>query len=300
MNEPLVIWNGKAGASASALEIRQQLAESGGCLIAETERPEEVGERIQEAIEKGCPRIIAAGGDGTVNLVLQAVAAANDPLVEMAILPLGTGNDLARTLGMSLTPEEAVLQVLGGEVFEADVLRCTWDGGSRIVANMCTAGNTGVYLTQLTPEMKQRWGPYCYIRGVIDVLRDLQAFDVRVEWPDEPVQSLSILNIFAANGRTTGGGMEIAPDAQLDDGLIDVVLIADGAVGEIASLTANYLLSDFRKHPLVTYRQVSKFRLEAEVPLPVTIDGDVVTDGPIRLEVEAQKVRLVRPAATSK
>lgn len=92
--------------------------------------------------------------------------------------------------------------------------------------------------------------------------------------------------------------MPIAPEAQLDDGLIDVIAIRDGDSFDLASLTANFVFSDFRQHTLVIYRQVSQVTIKATGPMPVTIDGDVITDQPISIAVLPQKVKLVRPSQT--
>jgi diacylglycerol kinase (ATP) len=294
----LIVWNPSAGSTAAGAEVRRTLEAKPDCSVVETASRDAALHTVAVACDDGCRRVIAAGGDGTANVVLQALADHPRTDVEMAVLPLGTGNDLARTLGMPLEPELAAEAVFGRDLLQADVFRCSWSGGQRVIANMCTAGNTGVYLQKLTPEIKQRWGPFCYLRGVVDVLTDMQTFDVELQWPDGVSETMTVLNLFAANGRTTGAGMPISPSAQLDDGLIDVVIVQDGEPGEIASLTANYLLADFLQHPLVVHRQVRSLKLRPAQSLPTTIDGDNVTESPREIAADSRKLPLVYvPAA---
>lgn len=291
----VVVWNANAGTSDAAAEVRKLLSRRTDCTLIEAASPEEARLQLDVEIRAGCRRVIAAGGDGTASLVLQTIVESGAFHVETAVLPLGTGNDLARTLGMPLAPMESLEIVSEGEVFDADFVECLWEGGRRVVANMCTAGNSGLYLQRLTPEMKQRWGPFCYLRGTLDVLADLLPFEVQLDWPDQPAQVVTLLNLFAANGRTTGGGVSIAPGAKLDDGLIEVIAVLDGSGLDLASLAADFVLSDFRNHPLVIYRQVPNLRVQAMGPMPVTIDGELVTDKPISIGITDHKLPMVRP-----
>lgn len=295
----VVMWNTQAGSSAGASAARELLNKHPECLLIEADSAAAAQEQVRSAIHAGSRRVVAAGGDGSVNLALQAIADTGKPDIELAVLPLGTGNDLARTLGMSLSIDADVDIVLNAAASLADLMRCTWNGGQRVIANMCTAGNTGLYLQRLDADMKQRWGPYCYLRGVIDVLKDLQVFEARFEWPDQPAENIRFLNLFAAQGRTTGAGVTVAPHAELDDGLIDVIIVKDGDAVDLASLTANFVLANFLEHPLVVYRQVRKLSVTATGPLPITIDGDVATEGPFTIDFAPQRIQLVRPAAAT-
>jgi len=292
----LVIWNPGAGSTAAASEARKLLEQRPEYEVCETPSRDEALAAIHSAIKLGCRNVIAAGGDGTVNAVLQALADCDPDVLRetsLGILPLGTGNDLARTLQIPLDPL-AALEVLSRKAtIPGDIVRFHSGTENRVVSNMCTAGNTGQYLTTLTPDMKQRWGPFCYLRGVIQVLADLQAYTVRVQFDAAPWETVSLLNLFVANGQTTGAGLTVAPMARVDDGWLDVILIQDGDAGEIAALTVNYVMDDFLRHPLVMHRRVRSLAVESAAAFPVTIDGDVVTDQPFQITLDPQHVRLV-------
>lgn len=292
----LVIWNPSAGSTAAAKDVREQLEQSPTCKVQETCSREEALSVVQAAVEQGCHEVIAAGGDGTVNTVLHALADCDAAItrdIAFGILPLGTGNDLSRTLAIPLDSLAAWDVISRRQTIAGDVFRFQSGEESRIVANMCTAGNTGEYLTGLTPEMKQRWGPFCYLRGVIHVLADLQTYDVCLCFDESPPESVSLLNLFVANGQTTGAGMTVAPMSRLDDGFLDVIMILEGDASELASLTTRYVMADFLKHPLVRHRRVQSLSVECTTPFPVTIDGDVVTETPFQISRQPHRISLI-------
>lgn len=292
----LVIWNPSASGCKKTGSLRDELIGKDGVRLVESNSPASAKSAIRDGVACGCRRVVAAGGDGTVNVVLEALASLDNPNVSLAVLPLGTGNDLARTLGMPLEPEQAVEAVLGGEASRLDLVHMECETGRHVIANMCTGGNTGRYLEALTSETKEKWGPYSYLRGVVDMIGNLETFEARLKLDDE-LQDLSILNLFIANGRTSGGGLSVAPSSRIDDGLVDVVAILDGSPTDMMALARDYVFHDFLEHPLVLHRQVRHVSVEARQPMPVTIDGDVVTEGPFEVRVEARRIPIVCDAS---
>jgi diacylglycerol kinase (ATP) len=294
----LVIWNPSASGCKKTEALRDELAATEGVRLVESNSPASAKSAIRDGLACGCRRVVAAGGDGTVNVVLEALSIADHSDVSLAVLPLGTGNDLARSIGMPFELDQAVEVALGGDVSQLDLVHLKCEEGQYVVANMCTSGNTGRYLEALTPEVKEKWGPYSYLRGVVNIIGKLETFEVRLKLDDE-LQDLSILNLFIANGRTSGGGLSVAPDSKLDDGLMDVVAILDGSSTDMMALARDYVLADFLKHPLVLHRQVRRISVEARQPMPVTIDGDIVTEGPFEAWVEPRRISIVRDASVS-
>lgn len=292
-SHPVVIWNPSAGTAGSVTSVLCELRANAAVDLVQTRTRMEADRVVRSAVADGCRRVIAAGGDGTVNAVLQTLVDLNRDDVSLAVLPLGTGNDLARTLGMPLDVTAAIPICLQPATRHLDVFVCRSGARSRVIANMCTCGNSGVYLQNLTTEVKRRWGPFCYLRGVVDVLVDLRTFDLQIACDDEPAELYKVLNLFVANGPTTGGGMTVADPAVLDDRRLEVVIVLDGPVHGIASLTADYLLGDFLQHPMVIHRSVRRLRVKADGPFPVTIDGDVFTDGPFQVECTERQIAVV-------
>jgi diacylglycerol kinase (ATP) len=290
----VVIWNPGAGTIEAAAAARKLLDDHPEALVVETESPEHAEETVQKACEAKVERIIAAGGDGSINNVVNALFRyGGDAPPAFGVLPFGSGNDFARTLGMFDDPDP-VATIFHGSIRPGDAILATWDGGERIVANMATGGNTGQFLERLDDQTKKAWGPLVYIRGLIDVIRDLRTFPATVTFDDESMEA-EMFNFFVANGKTSGGGMVVAPHESLFDGKMTATLVRSGAAGEIVGLTADYLMQAFVDNDLIEQRTVERFTVHGEEPIPVTIDGDLVTDGPIEFRVLPGALPLIVP-----
>ncbi|HVJ84724.1 MAG TPA: diacylglycerol kinase family protein [Caulifigura sp.] len=294
----IVIWNPGAGSAGHAGQLREFLDRSPGVQVVETPSRDDAIREIQRACQDGIDRVIAAGGDGTVNAAVTALARwqkDNGRAPELAVLPLGTGNDLARSLGMPLDPMDAVEVCLRGSARPMDVMELTpEDGQTRVAGNMITAGNTGKYLDVLTDELKQKWGALCYLRGAVDVLEDLEVFRITLEADDQPPVDVEALNLFVANGRTSGGGITVCSDAELDDGRLALLVIREGNGFDLATLTLDYLTSDVRESDLVLHRRCRSVRVSCPAPLPLSADGDALKSSQFTVTVRPGAIQAVR------
>lgn len=288
----VIIWNPSAGSRDRSEQVHSRLTSMSNVVIVQPPSREETIETA--ASVESAALIVAAGGDGTVNAVLEGTMA-RSPRPALGIVPLGSGNDLARSLGIPLDPDDALDVLAAGCRREIDVVRLSAADGCRWYANMLTGGNTGRYLERMTDETKQRWGPLCYLRGVIDVVSDLQVFQVSVQCEDSPPETFEALNLFVANGRMSGGGLVVSPDAKLDDGLADLIVVRDGDPGDIAGLTASYLTAAYLDHDLVEFRRARRIAIEADPPMPLTADGEVIGTTPGVLEIEPRSLVVVAP-----
>jgi diacylglycerol kinase (ATP) len=294
----LVVWNGGAGSSEQASGVLDELRGRNDVVVVESPSRESAMEAVQRSAGEGIERVIAAGGDGTVNAVVTALAelegtAADKPA--LAILPLGTGNDLARSLGMPLEPDDALAICLSGDLCPMDLIEVRLDGQqSRVAGNMVTAGNTGKYVHVLTEDLKKRWGALCYLRGAVDVLENLEAFNVEIVVDNDPPLTAQVLNLFFANGRTSGGGMTVCADASLKDGLLDMLAIREGTGLDLATLTVDYLTSDIRENDLVFHRRCRSVKVRSSRPIPISTDGDPADATSIELVVKPQAIHAVQ------
>ncbi len=293
----VVIWNAGAGSTSQADEIHETLLQRRDIQLVETGSREDAIREVEQACRSGMERVIAAGGDGTVNAVVTALTnwhGEHGSSPALAVLPLGTGNDLARSLGMPLVPAEALELCLSGAPSPMDVMQLeTDDGDVRLAGNMVTAGNTGKYLEVLTDDLKQRWGALVYVRGAVDLLEDLDVFRVRVEIDEEPAVEVDALNLFFANGRTSGGGMTVCADAALDDGKLMLLIIREGTGLDLASLTLDYLTSDVRENDLVDHRRCQRVRVTCPEWIPLTADGDPVKSREFTVILKPAAIRTV-------
>lgn len=292
-NAPIaVIWNPSAGAEARNAEALELFANDSAFEVFRTESSSDMRRHVDEAIQRGVPRVVAAGGDGTVHAVADVILGSSGD-VEFGVLPLGTGNDLARSLGMPLEPAEAREVLRTRKAVAIDVMDFRYEDRVRHAINMLTAGNTGKFMETLSDEMKQRWGPFCYLRGVIDVMQDLEVFPIELICDDGTPERYEIINLFLANGPTSGGGMPVSPDALLNDGAFDVVVVKDGPPAEIAQLTAQYVVSDFRQHELIETRRAKRVEIRSAARMPGTADGDTLEAFPQQVTIRPAALRAV-------
>lgn len=290
----VVLWNPSAGSADVADDVREELAELPHVTILEPQGRDEAIEETIRAARDGASLVVAAGGDGTVNSVVAGLMQL-EKRPAMGLLPLGSGNDLARSLEIPLEPAEALETLFSQAKRPLDVVEVTSSGGTRTYVNMLTGGNSGRYLHHMTPEIKKLWGPFCYLRGVIDVLRDLQVYQVELACDDDPPERFEALNIFVANGRFSGGGLPVSPPAELDDGYVDIVVVRDGDAGDIAALTSQYVLADYLEHEMIEFRRARQLKITADPPLPLTADGDEIGEPPLSVSVLPNVLQVVVP-----
>ena len=285
----VVVFNAGSGKADTAAEFRESLSRDPLVQIMELDADVELAAELLNAIRGGAARVIAAGGDGTVGAVVTALADLAPENIVMGVIPLGTGNDFSRSLGTSLEPSEAWEICCTGTVEPVDLMEVHADGRRRLAINMVTAGNTGLYLDALTDDVKRRWGPFCYVRGVVDLVRNLTPFEGRIEVDGRAFEGTSWLNLFVANGRYSGGGLQVSERAQIGDGKFDFAGIAEGTPVDVATLAGEYLWGQFETHALVSARQGTEFHLQSDLPWPCTADGET-------FEARSLSIRLL-PAA---
>jgi diacylglycerol kinase (ATP) len=290
-----ILWNPKAGPQErNAASLAQIQSDHGDQVqVHVTESEEHSAELTRQLVEQGAQRIAAAGGDGVINVVADAMLRTGKKDVVLAVLPSGTGNDYARSLGLALSPVEAMPNALDASPALLDVFELKGSPSiSRFGVNMLAGGNTGEYTKHLTDEMKQQWGAFCFLRGAIEVLQNLEVFPLEVQFDDEPPQQLNALNLFVANGRCAGAGLPVAQNAELNDGWLDAVVVLDGTAVQLAQLALTYVVGNPHEHDLILARRVRRLSVRTANPMSWAVDGQefsaselTVTIHPARLPV---------------
>lgn len=290
-----VLWNPQSGSSDQSLAARELLEARDDCTVQETSSGAHATRLAEEAATGGSELVIVAGGDGSVNAVVQGLMKTASP-ARLGILPTGTGNDLCRSLAIPLDPVEAAawLTTCDEQFFRSiDVVTMRSPAEKLSYANMATGGNSGQFTEQLTDEMKQFWGPLCYLRGSLTVISDLVVFDLRVSFDGQPSEIYKALNVFVANGRTSGGGLQVAPRAELEDGRLDVVVVRDGAAVDLAMLATRFVVGDYLQSDLIVHRRVRTLSLEADPPILFSADGDVAMESPVEFSVSESALPVI-------
>jgi diacylglycerol kinase (ATP) len=267
-NDRVIIVNPTAGSGRGARVVpwlRERLAR-GDAELHVTDDPAQPEALAAAAAERGCGRVIAVGGDGTVQAVVNGLLGAGRD-VEMGVMPIGSGNDLARSLGLPTDMAAAWAVATGLATRRIDVARArNGEGHERWFAS---AGGVG-FDAQVAAAMASRrgWqaGRAGYLLTTLTELRRFKNQRVRLTMDGEMLES-RVLFVAIANGAYYGGGMRIAPGAEADDGLLDLCV-----VGNISRLTA------IREMPnLYRGTHVRNSAVSMHVARSLTVEGDAET-----------------------
>ncbi|MEX1095770.1 MAG: diacylglycerol kinase family protein [Planctomycetales bacterium] len=287
----LIIWNRHAGAAERHHALKRWLARRPRATIVETASFEEARDRA-EAASGHYRTLVAAGGDGTVNAVVNGLVAGRGG-ARLGVLPLGSGNDLCRTLGVPLDPVEAAVVLDHGRATRIDLVEVRAAEERKWCVNAATGGNGSRIDECLTDELKRRWGPLCYFRGALSVLPDLVEYDVSIRLDAHPPERFQAANLILGNGRTIAGGLEVAPRANPEDGRIEVVVISGQSAFDVVALTARLLSGDYLDSEQVTYRQARRVEVESDPPFAFSIDGNPLEGQPFVFETLPRALEVI-------
>ncbi len=253
---------------------------------------ESMRESIIEAVESLPAGIIACGGDGTVHLVLQAAAPAAIP---MAIIPAGTGNDIARSLGIALKDHDVVARgiarsLLAGRTRAID-LTCI-EHGSRQVWSL---GVTSMGLDSAVNERANRTrrfnGTTRYVLALLAEMRSFRTYEYAVTVDGESMDGPATL-IAIGNGSSYGGGMQICPTASMTDGILDITWVDRASRTTILRVFPRIFSGSHVKHPAVRVLQGRTITVQSRGPV-VYADGERVGELPIVASVVAGGLRML-------
>lgn len=291
MKRTCLIFNARAGAANNLEVLFRRFMAAPQCDFRATSDAGEVKAQVESAIEQGAERIIVAGGDGTVSRVVDAVAR-DFERADLAILPLGTGNDLARSVGIPLDNLESALSLaFTGDSVPVDVVR-VFDGQTTYLVNAASAGFGGQVAAGINAADKARWGASAYWMTAVTGLVNLPQFDVHVELDDRVFDS-RVYGLTIANGRYVGGGFPIAREAYVNDGLLDITIIPVLPPLELLAAGLNYMVGISSGGDRLQNFQSRHVRVSSTPDMLFSIDGDPIREVDATFEVLPQALRIV-------
>jgi len=261
-----------------------------------SERPGHLTELAREAAANA-DLLVAVGGDGTVNEVVNGIAGLD---VELALIPRGTGGDFVRTFGIPRKLDRAVEVALRGRTRAIDLGRGryrSWAGEDEesYFANIASAGMSGAIAKRTNETSKALGGKVSYAWATVAVFSRWRSDEVRVR-VDGTEQAGRMHDVIVANGRYLGGGMKMVPEAEPDDGLLDVLLIGDLTKRDLLLTMPKTYRGKHLPHPKATLLRGTTVEIDAPEPLPVELDGEQPGTTPVRFEIVPRALRLRVPA----
>jgi len=226
----------------------------------------------RQAVMDGCGAIIVAGGDGTLNEALNGVFSEGAlDRVTFGVIPLGTGNDFATALDIPAEIEEAIRVLLEQKTLAVDVGRVN----GRVFLNTSGGGFIAEVSVAVTPQLKTIAGRLAYLVGGAHVLLDYEPVRATVSAePDGLRLGLGLYAFAVCNSRLIGGGRLIAPEAKIDDGLLDLCLIEAMSTLDFIALARKVAGGDHVDDPRVHYVQASSVRMEFDREIRINTDGE--------------------------
>jgi diacylglycerol kinase (ATP) len=283
-----VIYNPAAGSARQMQALRR-----GRLKLCETAAPGDATALAAAAAAEGADLVVAAGGDGTIHQVVNGLMTARRPPT-LAVLPMGTGNDLARTLAMPLDDLAAAMTVIHRqETRLIDLIRVKMGQSVRWCINVSAGGFTGQMNEAMDDELKQSWGPLAYLRGALRVLPDLKDYNTTLRIGTRPAKKIAAMNIIIANGRTAGGGIDVAPLANPQDGLLDVVVVESASTLALAGTAARLLVGNYLNSRLVTHRRAKHVQVSSAPGMWFNVDGELIGNEPVSFHLVPRALRVV-------
>ncbi len=285
-----IILNGKKAGLEPVRSAIFKARETGEIEVRATWEGGDVERLVQEAVRDGCERLVAAGGDGTVKEVVDAILRLGaDERPELAVMPLGTANDFATACTIPADHLLALQLAQSGKVQNVDAVKANEHHFMNVAS-----GGFGAQVTANTPVVLKNFlggGAYT-LSGLVQAI-SFSPYQGEVRLPDQSFSNAVIVGA-VCNGRQAGGGQQLAPQALIDDGLLDLVALnnfpPEALVQVVEELSAPEVNGEFVKRFRVPWVE-----WESNAVMPVNLDGEPISSNKIRFEVMPGAIKLVLP-----
>jgi diacylglycerol kinase (ATP) len=283
-----------AGSRQGAVDLAPAIEAliAGGVRLLD-ERPPEV-ERLGAWIvahRREVDLVIIGGGDGTLNAAADALIETGLPL---GILPLGTANDLARTLGIPSGLVAASQVIAAGRTHRIDLGRVN----GKHFFNVASLGLSVQVARELDADLKRRWGVLGYAFIVWRAIRGRRGFRARIRC-DRARMRVRAMQISVGNGRHYGGGMTIAADAAIDDGALDLVSVAPQGLWRLIRNLPALRWGWHEWADRIRHRRCREIEIHTTRPIPINTDGELTTQTPAQITVVPRAISVFVPSVFS-
>ncbi len=278
-------------ALAEALEVLRRAGAE--VQVLPSESAGHLSELARQARDARPDVVAAAGGDGTVHHVLNGLFPGPVPL---GIIPLGRGNDLARSLGIPTNPCQASEVLLRGQTREIDLARVcspnTSEARPQVYACIAGVGFDSVVTRYANQPARRLHGRFAYVWGILRCLWSFQPQPLEIT-SDTQDFSGDIMFAVVGNNSTYGDGVKMCPRARLDDGLLDVCIVPKMGKLELLSWVRRAYRGEHLAHPRMRYFQVPRLVLKSAARLELFGDGEYLQDLPATIETIPRALKVI-------
>jgi YegS/Rv2252/BmrU family lipid kinase len=267
------------------------------CLIRGTEHRGHAVELARDAVAEGHSFLVAVGGDGTIQEVVNGMmdeTGPRNPDAVLGILSAGSGSDFVRTFGLPRHPAQAIANLSGDAVVDVDLgrLTCAVDGRTEVrwFANIAEAG-FGAELVKRAERLPRRLGRGRYLVGFGLTMSAFSREEARMRLDDGPAVATQLTDLIVANAQFFGGGMRIAPGADPADGLFDVLVVKGTKWDYVAALGKLYR-GRHLPSPAIDQYAARRVEVATDVPILVEADGELLGTTPVVFDIAERILRL--------
>ena len=256
-------------------------------IVESTDSARELSDTIRR-YQNGVELVIIGGGDGTLNSAIESLI---DTKLPLGILPMGTANDLARTLGIPTDLSAACQVIASGKTRLIDL---GWVNGQYFF-NVASLGLSVQITQRLTKDVKQRWGVFAYAFTALQTLLSARPFRAEIKVNNQCF-NVKTLQIAIGNGRYYGGGMTVAEDATIDDNRLDLYSLETKNWWEILTLLPAMRQGNHTDWPNVRALHAQEFEVNTSKRRPINTDGEITTHTPAKFRVIPQALAVIAPS----
>jgi diacylglycerol kinase (ATP) len=298
--------NGRAGRAWPQLADRLRVR-LGDLAVRLTDSPGHATRIARELAESGFDLMIAVGGDGTISEVANGILQSDqplDPVVQLGILPIGTGGDLRRSLGIPTAADEAIEVIVHGQPLAIDVGKASLlasDGSTvqRYFVNLASFGLGGNVAAAAKNRLTMLGGKTAFLWATLKGVATFRGREVEIELDGSgSPQRFFVSNVAVGNGRYHGGGMQPCPRARMNDGLLDVTVIE--YMNPLEVLRNIHLLysNDVYRLPKVHRLQARRLTAHADQATLVELDGEPIGHLPLEIEILPRRLNVLLDPAS--
>jgi len=287
MPNTLIILNPAAHSERAQRRQAKVKSLAGDCVFCATTRTGEAELMARRGVQEGFEKIVAAGGDGTINEVVNGLAGANATL---GVLPIGTMNVFATELGLPVHDLELCWDIVQNDSTRVvDLPRAN----QKFFVQLAGVGLDAQVVKETSAQLKRNFGPLSYLISAAQIAARKPP---RLFIHSDNATSKEGSFVLVGNGRLYGGRFPFFKHAVIDDGKLDVIVFKSLGYLEIIKYLQDVVFSSDIRVPEIEYFQTSRLRVESEQSVPVELDGELVGNCPVEFTLQERSLRVLAPA----